>query len=106
MSLDFSLHDGDTCVFDINTTHNHATIARAIEPFLHYALWNPRSQMKAVHIIPLVASALVEIDRNRENYRQLDPPNGWGSVECFEVFLRQVLAACVRFPQSKARSCV
>lgn len=46
------------------------------------------------------AHAFTEIYLNRENYRPMQPDNGWGTVESTLDFLAAISLACEKYPMT------
>lgn len=104
MSLDFYLHyecDGnEISVFSTNVTHNLGKIA--IEADIYYALWRPEEKgwKIAKDLIEPLTKGLADLKARSEDFKKLNPANGWGSYEHFVPFVEEVLAACNKYPSA------
>ncbi len=55
--------------------------------------------------IPMLEAAVSDMHKpeNREAYKALDPPNGWGSLEHARTYLEDLLKACREHPKTTIR---
>ena len=56
-----------------------------------------------VDIGPRAAEALVDAWRNEAEYRELDPPNGWGDYDGFVEILTRLTRLCLQHPRGVLR---
>lgn len=109
MSLDLSLYSdaaGTVKVASFNITHNLNKMA--MEAAIYEPLWRPEevwADARAADLEPLLREAIPEIIRNRDEYAEFDAPNGWGTIDDFIRFIREVHSACVAYPTSYVRAC-
>ncbi len=93
--------EGDTCeVFSANITHNLGEMAKAAG--LYEALWRPEEngiEYARDLIVPL-ATGLDVLVNDPEQFRVLNPPNGWGDYEGLVRFVARYLSACVHDPDA------
>lgn len=90
-------------VYSANITHNLGRMAR--EAGLYEALWRP-DEIGLTHAEQLVAPLQEGLALLREEpgrFRQLTPPNGWGSYEALVIFVEQYLAACLKWPGAEVK---
>jgi len=87
-------------VFSRNTTHNHTGIASAVG--CYKACWRPDENgiTKARQLVEPLEAALTLLVNNPQDYKHLEPDNGWGSVAYFTEFVREYLAACREHPDA------
>lgn len=52
----------------------------------------------ATELVKPLRNALVELIRNPDPYRAMNPENGWGSYEGCVAFLQKILAGCDEHP--------
>jgi hypothetical protein len=95
-------HDSSE-VFHGNITHNLNRMAEAAG--LYEVLWKPEEVdiACAEGLIRPLEGGLERLLADPERYRQLDPPNGWGSYDVLVDFVRGYLAACREHPSAKVR---
>lgn len=53
--------------------------------------------------VELIAAALVAMEAHPDEYRTMEPPNGWGSYEGAHDYLLRLLLACLRHPEATIR---
>lgn len=99
-SLDVELRDGGEVVYMGNTTHNHALIAKGMDPALYTALW--QSMMPVKKLAPILKRAIRELEKNGDQYNSLYDGT-WGSVKHFLDFLKELYAACIQNPRATYR---
>lgn len=108
MSLDIALYSDPECrnqIASFNITHNLNKMAT--EACIYEPLWRPEEvwpDARAADLEPLLREAIPEIIRNRWEYAKFDAPNGWGTVDDFIRFIREVHSACVAYPTSYIRA--
>ena len=92
---------GDSCqVFSANITHNLGEMAKAAG--LYEALWRPEEigiEYARDLIAPLAVGLETLVD-DPEQFRALNPPNGWGDYEGQVRFVVGYLSACVQDPDA------
>jgi len=103
MSLDVHLIEmRPTAVFDCNITHNLGQLAGAVD--LYRPLWRPEEigVTRANELAPFLKRGLERLrDRDRrEEFRKLEPANGWGNFDNLVEFVEQYLAACEENPDA------
>jgi len=103
MSLDFYIYDkgrNTGCVIELfhqNITHN-------VSPMWHKAgiyneLYNSdKSKIKG--ITGLLKMGLAKMKTDPEEYKKLNPPNGWGNYEHAIEFLEEVIKGCKEYPEA------
>ena len=113
--LDAHLYVRGQEVYWGHTTHNHAQIAKAVDPSLYKALWDSAG-MPVTRLAPLLKTAIKELETNGDKYRKLnstesgamliylDTKNPWGSVDHFLIFLKGLYAACIQNPRAHYRA--
>ncbi len=55
------------------------------------------------HIAPLALQGLIDAWRNEAEYRELDPPNGWGDYDGFLEILTRLTRLCHQHPTGVLR---
>jgi hypothetical protein len=93
----------DCTVYEANITHNLGKMAAACG--LHVPLWRPEeigaAQAKAL-IAPIWAG-LELLRSDPDEFKKLNPSNGWGSYEGLVRFATGYLAACKQYPEAAVR---
>jgi hypothetical protein len=107
MSLDLSLYvETDTGaaeltrvdLFDRNITHNVSPMwSRA---GVYEALYKSRDKT-AADVVDVVRAGVQTMEREPDEFRKLNPPNGWGDYNGALAFLRAFLTACEAHPKAK-----
>lgn len=54
--------------------------------------------------IPTLENAILEMLKNPAMFKELNPPNGWGSYEGALEFLNELLIACTHHPKATIRA--
>lgn len=112
MSLDISLHVREcehcgeelshvTEVCDLNVTHNLGAIASrvGIYPFLWRA---PEHGIeRASQLIKPLEYAIEQMETYPANYLDLQPANGWGTLEGFIMFCKALLNKAREYPHAR-----
>lgn len=49
--------------------------------------------------LPKLTRVRVEIERHRDEWRSLNPPNGWGDIDSFIDALKNLERACIDYPK-------
>lgn len=90
-------------VYSANITHNLNRMAVAAN--LYATLWHPedRGATHAVHLIAPLAKGLTELHTAPEQFKRLNPENGWGNYEELVKFVENYLIACIQNPNAKIR---
>jgi hypothetical protein len=110
VSLDVYLYPdgaGDSGVsgYCANITHNLNALAAAVG--LYEPLWRPEELglTRANQLIDLLERGLRRLadPERREEFRKLEPSNGWGSFDGLVKFTREYLEACRDYPQALIR---
>jgi len=101
MGLNFSLlyvNDGQpTYVLQENITHNLTIMAEAAG--IYDVLWHPEV-IHAKDLVETLEEGLAKLEKTPEFFKTFDSPNGWGKYIHFVPFVRKVLAACKKYPNS------
>ena len=58
-----------------------------------------------LEVLPKLQAALDYLRSDPEDFRPLEPSNGWGSYEHCVEYLERILAACCRDPEATLRVC-
>ncbi len=106
MSLDFDLvHIGECVDYSHNITHNLTDMADALG--VYRILWHPEEipGLKARDMIAPLNAAIQELTTNPDKYRQYEASNGWGTINNFLPWLKEVRNACEEYPESVPRAC-
>ena len=104
MSLDVSLEvpvTGMQEVYADNITHNLGEMAKAAGIYEH--LWRPDGLNITVasELIAPLEVGLAALKYYPERFKELNPPNGWGSYEGLVAFVEEYLNACKANPEAK-----
>lgn len=93
-------HETDE-VFSANITHNLNKMADAAGIYHH--LWRPDEIgiTVASELIEPLTQGLATLRGQPERFQKLNPANGWGSYEVLVEFVREYLAACIRYPTAE-----
>lgn len=98
MSLDFNLMKRiPTCVFDANYTHNVTDMWRLAG--VYDALYNSEGKL-AGEILNELKAGLHIMVTSPDEFKKLNPDNGWGSYESAVPWLRKVIEACEENPDT------
>lgn len=81
-------------VYHDNITHNLAIMARSADIF--EPLWAPSELgiTKAEQLIEPLEAGLIKLCENPEQFRALNPDNGWGDYAGLVQFVSDYLTAC------------
>jgi len=102
MSYDFNMKidTGSGKMFylyeDINYTYNVSAMYR--KAFQDDEGINILHRMKGIDCIPLIESAINSMQIDADNYRLMNPPNGWGNYEGALNVLVKILEWCKESP--------
>jgi hypothetical protein len=55
---------------------------------------------KAIEAVKILQSGIIEMSKNPNEYKKLNPENGWGSYEGAKRFLKDIMNACLDYPES------
>lgn len=105
MSLDVSLRATVTEEREVyahsGMTHNMVKMAEWAGVYL--ACWYPEEidVRIAADLVPLLKAGLYRLENKSEEAMRFNPSNGWGNYEGFVEFLREYLAACIKYPGAK-----
>jgi hypothetical protein len=101
MSLDIYLNceSGEShSVFEANITHN---VSRMWDMAGVYdALYKSRGKL-ASQIIDDLAVGIRRMEEDMPTYRNLNPENGWGSADGALAWLKNLITACKKYPNSR-----
>ena len=101
MSLDFYLEElKPSEIFWRNITHNLTPMWDRAG--VYDALYNS-SGKKAKQIIKVLKKGLQQMTDYPEEYRGLNPENGWGDYDVAVLFLADICVACETHPESSIR---
>lgn len=101
MSLDFYLEETrPTEIFWRNITHNLSPMWR--KAGVYEALYNSEGK-KAGELYVTLEKGLHHMTYHAEEYRALNPSNGWGNYEGALAFLKDVMDACNENPGAIVR---
>ena len=90
MSLDFYLEKTEE-VFESNMTHNVTDMWR--KAGCYDALYMSDG-IEASNVIPFLEKAIERMKLEPDEYKKLNPKNGWGDYETALKFLKEVLEGC------------
>jgi hypothetical protein len=92
-------------VFGYNITHNLGPMAKAAGIYME--LWRPEELgiTKAVQLIEPLREGLHRLKVEPNNYKELNPDNGWGDYEGLVKFVSSYLDACYDYPDADVKAC-
>lgn len=102
MSLDVSLMKTMPAeVFTANVTHNLAEMADKAGIYKH--LWRPEELgiTHARELIDPLCEGLKKMKADPDGFRELNPPNGWGSYDRFVPWIEEYISACEKNPDAE-----
>lgn len=87
-------------VWDRNITHNLVDIADEVG--VYEAVWCPdeNGYHTAGDVLPILKSGLALLKANPWAYKDLEPDNGWGTVDGFISALESYVQACETWPHA------
>lgn len=87
-------------VFEWNITHNLTGMANAAG--LYSACWRPDElgAKKAGQLVKPLLVGLFNLTKNPDEFKALNPGNGWGTYEGLVEFVEAYLLACVSYPEA------
>jgi hypothetical protein len=90
--------DGSQSLYEKNFTTNCVNMAQALG--VCNPIYNPKivDITKAHQLIDPLTDAYHKLRADKEQFRQYEATNGWGTVEQFMAFLFEYLRACEDFP--------
>jgi hypothetical protein len=90
-------------VYNSNITHNLNKMAA--EAGIYRLLWYPEEEdiTYAEQLIEPLEKAIEDMESRPEHYKTFDSPNGWGLYVNFLPWLKRLLDACVKHPDSTIR---
>lgn len=96
-----AMADSSDEVYSANITHNLGTMAEGAG--IYHCLWRPDEIgiSKAGQLIEPLRAGLVKLEGNPAHFKELNPPNGWGTYEGLVEFVRNYLAACEQYPDAE-----
>lgn len=104
MSLDFYLEAPRIVnVYEGNVTHNLGAMAKEAGVYQH--LWRP-DEINVTHarqLIEPLQAAVSAMDADPARFKPHNPENGWGDFDGFRRFVREVLVACIEYPDATVR---
>jgi len=106
MSLDFYIVDEGKSsgieieLFSKNITHNVSPMWRKTEIFDE--LYESHGKQPK-EIVYKLEQGLLMMQIHSEDFKLLNPKNGWGSYENAIKFLSEVIEACKLYPEAKVR---
>jgi hypothetical protein len=111
MSLDFyiypGVHESGSESISFNITHNLAPMAD--KAGLYKPLWRPEENydkpVLAIDVYPAIVAGFNNLMFNPENYKNLNPENGWGDYNSLVDFTANVLAALRQYPLAVVEAC-
>jgi len=101
MSLDVYLtRIQPTEVYWANITHNLGRMAE--EAGIYKCLWRPSEIgiTKASQLIEPLADGIKLMELDPTRFKKFDAANGWGIYNDFIPWLKDYLAACIKFPDA------
>ena len=84
-----------------NITHNLNTMADKAGIYKH--LWRPEEIAidTAEQLVDPLKIGLARLKSDPEEFKKLNPPNGWGDYDGLVAFVEDYLAACEKHPKAK-----
>lgn len=100
MSLDISIKAmRETEIYEGNVTYNLAPMYyKCIDKELGFKKLN---EMNCKEALPTINKAIEEMLNNADEYRKLNPKNGWGSYEGLLATLQEMRNCCEKNPDGK-----
>lgn len=106
MSLDFYIVDEGKAsgieieLFSINITHNVSPMWRKAEIFDELYKSNGKQPKE---IVEQLEQGLFMMQIHSEDYKSLNPKNGWGDYKNAVQFLSEVIESCKLYPEAKIK---
>lgn len=88
MSLDIWLRCSHNLIVDGNHNYTHNVREMWIKAGCYDALYSSDGK-KASETLPILNQAILHMSANADEYRKLNPANGWGSYEGALTFLKE-----------------
>lgn len=87
-------------MFNTSITHNLSSMARACGAY--DALWGimNKGEIPAGLVLQSIRTAWLELRNNPDEYEELNPKNGWGSINGFCEVLKDIVEAIEENPGS------
>jgi hypothetical protein len=87
-----------------NITHNLVEMAKVAD--IYKCLWRPQETgiTHAHQMIQPLRDGLARLEDNPQEYKKLNPQNGWGDYDGFVNFVFEYLQACEKFPQAVVKA--
>ena len=108
MSLDifarYSFKEESDTLFDLNITHNLATMAK--EAGFYEELWHLYGINCCKELAPIIRNGIEELKTNPEKYKRFSAENGWGTYEQFLPWLEELLQNLEKFPNAHLITCI
>lgn len=105
MSLDIYLETEDRHeLFHTNITHNLNIMAQ--KAALYYPLWRPEEIgiTTVTQLVGPLTYGIAKLTTRPSYFKMFDAANGWGTYDQFLPWLRNLLAACERYPKAFVRA--
>ena len=83
--------------FEINYTYNAAPMWYRIYPDDHHMV--DIDGMTGEEAYPKLVFAREFMEKNKDELKNLEPPNGWGSYQGFYDFITKCIQACIDNPK-------
>lgn len=90
-----------TELFEINITHNLATMAE--KAGLYEPMWRPdeNGYVYAKDVLPALKNGYRQLKKNANYFKQFNPENGWGDYDGLLQTVELYAAACAKYPDGK-----
>ena len=108
MGLDISLHahidsgalppDDEVCLYSSGYTHNVAPMWR--KAGIYKELYGHTKVEDARELGICLLEGIYDIERNPDNYKKLNPANGWGDYYSALEFLKDLYINCLKYPKA------
>lgn len=104
MSLDIFVNAlRETEIFEANITYNLAPMYyKCIDKEKGFEALNGMSCTEA---LPIIQKAITDMLNNADEYRKLNPANGWGTYEVLLTNLQKLRTCCENNPDGKIEVC-
>ena len=93
-------------VWEANITHNLGTMACNASGRLYCAVWRPDEEglKTAADVLPVLVDGIATLKAQPDRFRELNPPNGWGTYEGLVEFLEDYRDACEKWPKAEVEA--
>lgn len=90
-------------VYTANITHNLCEMAG--HAGIYNAVWCPEEcgVTHARQMVKILTDGLTLLAKHPDEFKRLNPPNGWGTYQYLFDFTREYLNACEEHPDAKVR---